>query len=164
MANHYAAWLMPDEAASASLKNLIDHLASRASGERFYPHITLFAAHAINDFHMIFQRQTKSLDLVLNAESLVVEEDFYAGFYIKFTNVSPIFELCSNLNMPTTRFVQHCEPHLSLLYGNQGLGEKQALAKKIMLPAKIEFDRIQLWSVRGEIQSWHLIAEKNLIA
>ncbi len=164
LSNSYAIWLIPSADQFVQLQNLINTICKQLGSPTFYPHLTIISGIAIIDTAPIDRIVEKFciLDFVVNG--LGMEQDFYRSLYLDLKSNEVLGEMRLRLLREYSMTLKKYYPHISLLYGNYIVLQKEQLRSLIenAVPAQINCDRIQLWNTAGPVQEWRLIYEKQL--
>lgn len=166
-ATGYSLWLTPTGPVQNRLSALIEDLSRRHHTPPFPPHVTLLGGISTpRGEPLAAARQL--------AETIAPFELTFAGiawrdiyFQCLFIDVEPSPELLTagtaarhQLGMSEKPF----HPHLSLLYGQLALHEKQALKHELdhRYPRGFRVDHIDVYSTEGRPAHWHFIASVPL--
>lgn len=134
----YSIWLMPDQESSASIKQLIDPLSLKYHSHSFEPHITLLSRIGKSEGYV--RDRVKDLSKVIHPFEIELKEIEYNTTYFQcvLAQIKPTLELMEArvlaqdlLEADKTMFYN---PHLSLLYGDFVLEEREKISRQITLP------------------------------
>jgi 2'-5' RNA ligase len=162
----YSIWLMPSNKVSSYYSQIIQGLSEQFDTPYFEPHITLFSGikTELDSVHFynisVLAALTNTFDISLY--KLCFKADYFRAFYL----VANEHEMLNNLNkelqviFPTVENVAF-SPHLSLLYGEVDVAEKEALALSFgnHLFGKFEAKTIRIMRTEGEVELWEVVEE-----
>ncbi len=168
-----AFWLMPAAREQRFFATLIRNLALRFDAPIFEPHLTLHdgklqasvAADALQKIptQRSYQLQIKEIDF---------SEAFTRTLFVRFSPSDSLIELRDaigeTLRLPAA---DNFDPHLSLIYKDLPLSEKEDLARATKIPWRVvSFDALAVIAhppeinSRADVQAWRILARRSLIA
>jgi len=175
----FCVWLIPAEPYYSSLMSKIQELSITFEAPAFIPHLTLFCgktsniSQVKNDLNHLLSRQTP---LVLSSTVIDFTDEYYRTLFLKFKADKVVSKMNAALkNVLDHNSLYQFSPHLSFLYQNLPLSEKQRLSRvtendlnqKGMTNNKMTFDQVFLMSDIEEIgpeavKSWKALASWKL--
>jgi len=152
-------WLAPAEPDRTFFQETIDRLARQQGAPAFAPHLTFGRGSAA-------QLETVNAStLELPVRAIAVSEQFTKTLFVRFNETPELAALRDSLGIEAAGF----DPHLSLLYKEMPVTEKEQLAGTISLPVtSVTFDRIEAVRCPDEpvtpenIPTWEIIASRPL--
>lgn len=162
MTQAFTIWLEPAEHQQQQLSSLIHRLATEQNAIPFAPHITVYSGKT-NDLAIIQQgvaniaRQLVPIQLRIAA--IKASDFFFKTVFLTFEQDDSVYALNQSVQqIPHENIGYHLYPHLSLLYKDMPLSEKQTIAQSIKLPmTDILFNRISV-VIPGQAEDWQDIA------
>lgn len=177
----FAVWLIPAEPVQSVLQQHINTLAIEHHAPQFTAHTTVFCGETsdIGEVKQAIAEVAATFPpVVLKARSLTYQSEYYKTLIIQFDDNSLLSDLAKVIRFNTdakSRYVLN--PHLSLLYKNISLAEKEAIYHKLTLDLaavfgpsqQVTFDRIYLMTDSPEesakaVRSWQVLAQYALTA
>ena len=138
---------------------MIDRLAREQNAPSFAPHLTLGPGSAAQ------LANATGAPLELPVRALACSEQFTKTLFVRFAETPELAALRDSLGMEAAGF----DPHLSLLYKEMPLAEKEQLASAIALPfTSVTFDLIEAVRSPDEpvtpanIPTWKTLASQLL--
>ncbi|MBL8206922.1 MAG: 2'-5' RNA ligase family protein [Blastocatellia bacterium] len=152
----YAIWLLPAQPDQHELQNRIQPLSQRFSSVPFPPHLTLFAGanQPLPTIQAAIEVACSDrTPFMLRSTGLQVSSAFFQTLFVEFAPHPGLSALAEQLRQeldPSSTRPFH--PHLSLLYHEMSLPEKDALRTQIHWTARtIRFDEVSIvFPPRGE--------------
>jgi 2'-5' RNA ligase len=154
-----ALWLVPGKASEVALHSWIKAFAARFGGPVFPPHLTLLSGIRSEALGLAaaeaIRRSTDPVRLGSRAASGT--EAFFRNLYLVGDSEPELRALHVRCATPAER-PEEAEflPHISLFYGRLTPAERELAMQEAerRLPVEMEFDAVELWSVRGWVESW----------
>lgn len=142
MENLYALLVIPPEDIKKSLEEIIFNLSRRYDGPIFEPHMTLLGGIGTNEKTIIQKAQElakgiKPFKIILSEVSFGTT--YFQNVFVRVKSTAKLME--ANLkakeifNIGESLFM----PHISLLYGKQGMNLREKAASEIKLPDNLSF-------------------------
>ena len=167
----HSLWACPTGATKKSYTSIISGASSELETFEFNPHITLVAAI-----------MTSAEDVVIRAKELAKELAPYSFEFDEISERDAYFQ-CVYAKMKRTKEVLDANalakeffperktdpeymPHISLVYGNFELAEKQnkiipylkkQMENDVPNTKSITVDSIEVWSTKGNVEDWFLV-------
>lgn len=172
-------WLLPEVEVSAYLQQQIDDLARTYQAPHFIPHMTVFCGET-SDLDavkaIVKQVSTTQAPLEMRYRDIGATALFYKTTFLQFEPNQALTELNQELHSkldPNSDYKLY--PHLSLLYQQLPIQQKQQIAKTVqgsldlnqLNQGRIPFDRLAIMSDSvaenaAAVNSWQLHAEYPL--
>ena len=164
----HSIWLIPESPEYHTYQELINNFSSRTGTPVFSPHITLLGQlpHDLDwltsRFTTCFQQQ-RSLHISLHQVEL---QDRYFRSIVLNVASNPALQgmHAQALACFQAEKMQPFEPHLSILYSDLTLPEKQALVNrhKISYPQNLSLSEVQLVDTSGSPDQWQVLLKRRL--
>lgn len=160
--SQYAIWLLPERKREEELARLIQSLSQVVGAIPFAPHLTLCSGTNETEerIQAALQAAISGLpSLSLHVTGVNVSADFFQTLFLEFAASAELLQLHERLREAlaphkTTPF----HPHLSLLYHDADLSEKERLRALVpAMPDTITFDEVCLVAPTSP-QGWRDIA------
>ena len=157
----YSIWLMPEGNIKYQLENAIYSLSTDFGGPIFEPHITLVSSFLGSKKELmqkteIISKKIKPFEIFFGGIAYL--DKFFRSLFLQ-VKVSKELKTarkiaCKNMNWQD----KHYLPHLSLAYGNYGLGEKEKMISTLnSIPDRFLVNKIYL-AYNDEIKlKWKII-------
>jgi 2'-5' RNA ligase len=152
-------WLSPAEPARSFFQRMINRLAREQGAPLFAPHLTL-GRGAVAQLEGV-----TAPALELSVRGPAASELFTKTVFVRFAETPELAALRDSLGMEAAGY----DPHLSLLYKEMPLAEKEQLASAIALPfTSVTFDLIEAVRCPDEpvtpanIPTWKTLASQLL--
>jgi hypothetical protein len=169
----HSLWMRPSGSAKEAYSSIISETSLELGGTfQFTPHISLVAA-----------MMTGAEDVVERAKALAAELAPYKFEFDQISQRDAYFQ-CVFAKMKRSKEVMAANalareffperktdpdymPHLSLVYGDFDLAEKESkiipelrrkLAEKALYTKSFTVDAIEVWSTQGDAKDWYLVA------
>lgn len=159
----YAIWLLPAQHDREELQNRIQLLNHRYGAVPFEPHLTLFAGAdqplpTIQAAIEIVCRDVTPFTLL--STGLQVSPNFFQTLFVEFAPHPILLALAEQLRQELAPFsTRRFHPHLSLLYHEMPLHEKEALHAELQWEARaIPFDAVRVVFPPPGERGWEDIA------
>ncbi|HEX4946917.1 MAG TPA: 2'-5' RNA ligase family protein [Blastocatellia bacterium] len=169
---HYAIWLLPERKIKEKLARLIHSLSHTVGAIPFAPHLTLCSGTNESEgrIQAVLQTAISGLPaLSLRVTGVNVSADFFQTLFLEFAANDALLQLHAQLRQALTpQKTTSFHPHLSLLYYDADLAEKERLRALVpTIPETITFDRVSLvvtTSPQGwrDIASWKRLSSQSL--
>jgi 2'-5' RNA ligase len=160
----YSLWLLPDQAASETFTELIDHLSGRFHGPRFDPHVTLlgWVTGAEAELAEATARLAQQLpaSLRLRPQGLGGDMYYFRCLYLKLEKTAELANAHERASAAfKTGYAADYMPHLSLLYGSLAASRRAALIKRLsaQLPGAFSANRLQLVHITVAVADWRAV-------
>ena len=162
----FAFWLEPAAEEKRFFASLIRDLAQRFDAPIFEPHLTLCGALSDHDHVLQLLRNVAARPRYeLEIDSAQASEQFTKTLFVRLRSSMELHELRRAINRADGEF----DPHLSLLYKEMPMVEKNALAKSIAIPfQRVTFTELSVIahpekiSTREDVESWRVLARRSL--
>jgi 2'-5' RNA ligase len=159
----YALWLQPNGDIACKLQEKIKKLSQKYDTPIFAPHVTLVSSLEASETEMI--SLTKTLASSLHPVELVLtkagwQSDYYKSIFIHIQNNGELKWMyktaCQLFDLPDA---EPYFPHLSLLYGNIELNEKERILNIIGREFYLRFsvNSIALMRIEEDPEEWKKI-------
>ncbi len=138
-----AFWLVPSPEDAKVLQVVTDDLAKRFRSSLFKPHLTLFSGQ-FGQKEKPWKNLPHLEPLTLSVREIEATDSYTKTLFVRFHQDKALCDLREKLNNHVSKTNSNSwDPHLSLLYANLPLNEKQTLAENFILPLeKIHFTSI----------------------
>lgn len=184
MKEKFSVWLMPEETYFKRLQNKISELSQAHNSPVLNPHITVFTGYIEDKNNLpsiIGEVADRFNPVTLKVKGVGARERYIQSLFYYFNLTQELSDLSdaikkiadpnseyslvdleqTNLEKPFPSF-----PHLSLLYSDRPLEEKQALIPGVFVPEEeIIFDRIvtmMLPAPANQLEQWYVISDDRL--
>ena len=169
----FSLWLIPAQPINSSLVTYVNDLSEHYHSPSFQPHVTLFCGKTKNlesTLSTIKKMSAQISPLTLSVTGVEATNEYYKSVFITLSNSSELnsfFQQARTLDLQSQYVLM---PHLSLLYQNLPLAQKQDIANKIQSSLNIQsitFDRIQVMTDIDQegssaVKSWRVLYRGNL--
>ena len=159
----YALWLTPDAENRQLLSKHIGQFSEKYQSSQFEPHITLLGKITGDETELIRSAQSLANDLRcidVNARHLDTDDIFYKRLFLK---IEPSVRLDQAYQQASRLFELSDEyqwlPHLSLLYSEQTISEKDLLS---LGEFDLKLNCLQLISAFGLPEEWKILLSIDL--
>lgn len=167
-ATGFSLWLMPEGEAFTRFDDLITGLAGRHATPVFLPHLTLLGGLAAPELVVVAlsARLAQSTSYLRLETTDVVHSDAY--FRAVVVRVKPVPELIDLRARALAELGLEggpaFEPHLSLLYGQLELGQREAIVGEVGrdFPDAFDVRRLDVYSTAGTVDRWSRAARLPL--
>jgi 2'-5' RNA ligase len=164
----FSLWLIPQGRVRKDLENLITELSVQYATPKFEPHVTLIGELAIPEQEAV--TKTRCLSKMLKPFTISLKKVACLGEYFRcvFIKADKTEGLMNAHQDARALFKQEEDdkymPHLSLVYGDLTLPQKEQIIKNIGQETRVNFkvDRITLYYTCGQPQNWYRILETPL--
>jgi len=169
----FSVWLIPQKKEADYFSKLINQYASQYKAQPFTPHVTIYfgdtaSLDQVKNTVQLFTKQ--SAPIVLKVNNIGATSEIFKTLFVTFDNNAVLARWAKQIGKQTIKDTYQLKLHLSLLYKEMPLEEKQKLAREISLPmTHVVFDQIQL--IREDdpddvtkwipIHTFHLGTSKN---
>jgi len=173
MSRIYSMWLSMDEPAKSSLARIITQLCSEYNAVPFEPHLTLISGK-FDDFNdLVIQIDQFFEDfspLVLSIQKINFSEDFFKTLFLQFESSNQLNSLYQRAKSTLTKTRSKVFfPHISLLYKNMHIKEKEKLSQSITLTlTQVCLNQIKIVTPKKndtdwyDIENWHVIYKSSI--
>jgi len=162
--NSYYLWLIPQKAARDEFQKIIQNLSEAYGTPAFEPHVTLVSGLSGNEEHLVkkidaFARGKYSLSVAM--KGIDYTHGFFTALFLNIPNTPAIDQLHTQAREHLKPFGQGpYHPHLSLLYGNITVQEKERIIANLNLsPQTITLDKLKLVKGHSDVTQWRVIRE-----
>lgn len=158
----FTVWLEPAELSQKNLSRIIVDLAEQEKVIAFAPHITVYSGK-ISDMDFLQENlndiaaHTNPIELTVDA--VKATDFFFKTVFLTFKHDEPVFALNQAIaQIPHENMGYQLKPHLSLLYKDMPVEQKQQIADAIKLSSpNILFDVLSI-VIPGDGKGWEDIA------
>lgn len=163
-AKGYSLWLMPQGNKYQLVSNVINDLAIKYNSPVFEPHVTLIG-EVSGDEHEIVEKTEEfashTAAFTIQLENIDIQDYFFRALFIKAKASRELLNLHKNAKQIfSMQNIPEYMPHVSLLYGNVSLEEKEKIIQSITVPfTEFTVETIHLYRTKGEVNSWYKIYE-----
>lgn len=164
-AEGYSILLMPEGETFKRYAKVIGDLSQRHGTPNFEPHVTLLggipSTLSKDQVEVRVQQVASSLlpfDIILSGYGM---EDFYFRALFLFAIRTPSLTTANKRAQEIFQSSGHYVPHLSLIYGDIAIEEKELIIQglDLKLPDQFEVGSLHLWQNEGEVKDWRKVAE-----
>ena len=167
----HSLWVCPSGAANEAYSSIIAETSSKLDTFQFLPHITLVAAIMTGAEDVVERTRVLAKKLAkykFDYDSLAQRDAYFQCVFAKMKRTKEVVD-ANNLAreiFPERQTDPEYTPHLSLVYGDFGIEEKESkiipgiktmLQKKTALMSSFEVDSIEVWSTQGDVKDWYLV-------
>ncbi len=156
----YAIWLLLSESDQKSVQKITQRLSLLHSSPCFLPHITLFGTIAtkLQKLIAITDRCFLDQEIFRVSTSGVGESDnIWKTVFIEIIPSAPLKRLngilAADLKQDRT---YHFKPHISLIYKNMPLNQRQTIVKETGFAPNYEIAGSALVDVSGDVSGWSI--------
>ena len=168
----HSLWMCPKRgAAREAYSAIIAETSSRLGTFRFLPHITLVAAMKTGAEDVVERTRVLAEKLAPYEFEFDAISQRDAYFQCVFAKMKASEEVVGANRLARTVFSERSSdpeytPHLSLVYGDFSLEEKESgivpeieamLREKATETASFGVDSIEVWSTQGDVKEWYLV-------
>jgi hypothetical protein len=167
----HSLWMCPSGASGEAYSSIIADTSAKLGTFRFPPHITLVAAMMTGADDVV--RRTKELARRLGpyqfeVEDLSQRDAYFQCVYARMKRSQEVVAAnrLAREVFPERRSDPEYTPHLSLMYGDFDLEEKEAklipelralMQERMAETQSFRVDSIEVWSTQGEAKDWYLV-------
>ncbi len=167
----HSLWMCPSGAAGEAYSSIIGETSSKLGTFRFLPHITLVAAMMTGAKDVVARTRELAKQLApytFEFEEISQRDAYFQCVYAKMKRSKEVVD-ANNLAreiFPERRSDSYYTPHLSLIYGDFDLEEKETklipelralMQEKIAETKSFRVDSIEVWSTQGDVKDWYLV-------
>ena len=168
----HSLWMCPSGAANEAYSSIIEETSVKLGTFHFTPHITLVAAMMTGEKDVLERTKKLANQLAPYSFELDVVSQRDAYFQCVYAKMKTCDQQVMNANklarqiFPERQSDPPYTPHLSLIYGDFSLKEKesklipeleQLLREKTFDTASFQVDSIEVWSTQGDVKDWYLV-------
>lgn len=153
----FSLWLMPDDAASKKLSDIIKKLSHEYETPLFEPHITILSnidSSKSNAIHAASDLSVEVFTQKIKLTKLAHHNDFFKCIHYKVDYTSQISEL---YQLARDRFgglqSKSFMPHLSIVYGTFEPDKRERIISNVPTDAPVLFDARRLCLVNTKSQN-----------
>ena len=167
----HSLWMCPSGAAKDAYQEIVADAARELDTFEFIPHITLVAAVMTSPQDVV--ERTKRLASMLapytfELDSVSHKDKFFQSVFVKMKQSPDVMHAnqVARQFFPERQSDPEYMPHLSLLYGNFSVQQKeesivpklrQEIHAKAPVTTSFTVDSIEVWSTQGEAREWYLV-------
>lgn len=161
----YYLWLKPDHAGYQQFAELINSLSQRFGTPRFEPHITLLSRLLGTEAQLtplILQLTTHRTPFTVRCAGIRFTDDYFRCLFVSVKSDSALSSLYRDAkSVIPNQDDRAFQPHISLMYGDISVAEKQAIAAELGEWNSVEFRiaGVSLYSAIGGPEEWRQIRE-----
>ena len=167
----HSLWMCPSGTSNDAYSSIIAETSSKLGTFQFTPHITLVAAMMTGEEDVVQRTKKLAKQLAPYTFDLDVVSQRDAYFQCVFAKMKTTQQVMDANALareffPERKSDPEYTPHLSLIYGDFGLKEKNTrlipeieslLNKKTAETASFQVDSIEVWSTQGDVKDWYLV-------
>lgn len=167
-----AFWLVPVERQKEFFASAIRALAARFDAPVFEPHVTLHggAMEEERAVELLERIAASTAPLQLQMGEIAFSEKYTKTLFVQLRATAGADALSAAFAQAAgSKSGYHFDPHLSLLYHEMPMREKEALAREIEIPFQdVSCDALKAVSIpaeisaREDVQAWRPLAERRL--
>ena len=171
---NHSIWLIPEQSARERFAAVMAELAARHGGPAFGPHVTLLGGMSAKmgreRMMGLVQSLAEEIGRVRFAPTGFGHTDaLYRAVYVEAAGSKALIKAHDAaahvlFNLRGRFEGKKYLPHVSLLYGEMGQAEREAIVAGLdsALLAPFECDSIELWSTSGMVSQWHRVGAARL--
>lgn len=147
-AQAFSVWLIPQGKDRSYFSQQIDQFAERYQAQKFQPHVTIYWGNTmsldrVKQTIQSMASQSKPIELVVDRIGATPEK--FQTLFVAFKNDDRLLRWSKRIGEQALKDDYSLHLHLSLLYQDMPIQEKEKLAKQLRLPmATVRFDQIEL--------------------
>ncbi|HET6420768.1 MAG TPA: 2'-5' RNA ligase family protein [Geobacteraceae bacterium] len=155
----YSVFLTPSGADFAYTANLIREMCGKYDEFPFEPHVTVYSG-TFSDLDRLKKLLSSAVagigPITLRVRGVGCKEDYFKSLFIEFHENTALRGIHERIRaMVETESGYELVPHLSLLYSEMPLTEKQALAKRVIPDREvILFSSVKIVTPRNPKEGW----------
>ena len=167
----HSLWMCPSGASGEAYSSIIGETSAKLGTFRFFPHITLVAAMMTGADDVVQRTRELAKQLApytFEFEELSQRDAYFQCVFAKMKRSKEVVD-ANNLAreiFPERRSDPKYTPHLSLIYGDFDLQEKESklipdldalIQEKVAETKSFRVDAIEVWSTQGDVKDWYLV-------
>lgn len=157
----FAIWYLFNQDDENYLTEIINNFAKKFSSPSFVPHITAYGLLDVdlkildkNVFDSIHEQESFSIE----TNGINYSNNFWKTFFVEILLNKHFMKINYNLIKHLSKFSKYdFLPHISLLYKNMELSQKQLLKKNVIIKKKFEITGIGIMQFSEKIEDWKLV-------
>jgi hypothetical protein len=168
----HSLWMCPSGAAKEAYSSIISEISFELGGTvRFTPHITLVAAMMTGAEDVVERTKILAAELVpykFELDQILQRDAYFQCVFAKMNQSEEVMaaNAVAKEFFPERKTDLDYVPHLSLVYGDFDLAEKESLiipelrrkvAEKARHTTSFTVDAIEVWSTQGDVKDWYLV-------
>ncbi len=164
----FAVWLTPEKNKAKYLSGVIHYVCNEYNATPFKPHLTLVSGITLDTNTLLEETESVLPDVIpikLSIQKISCADDFFKTLFITFDEndlLIQIFQKCKTAI--TGNHTESFLPHVSLLYKEMALEEKQKIASNLEIPIhEIMFDTVQIVCPGNREKGWYDISRWETI-
>lgn len=170
MTNEYSVWLVPEKGSreNEELDDTISRLSEEFDSPDFTPHVTVVGGIEEEKSEVltaVAELSEKFETLELAFQGLHFSTTFHQCNYLLVEPTAELLEMRERLRKELELPVDMYVPHLSLIYGDIELGEREELHRKLKkedFPDGLTTSRLVVYETSGGEEDWRLVEEFSL--
>jgi len=155
----YSVFLTPSGADFTYTANLIREMCGKFDGPAFEPHVTVYSG-VFSDLDTLKKLVSAAVSGIrpfsLRVRWVGCGEEYFKSLFIEFEEDPVLRKIHERMRAGVeTESAYKLVPHLSLLYSDMPLRNKEALAKRVDMDRdEIHFDRVKIVTPRNREEGW----------
>jgi putative hydrolase of the HAD superfamily len=155
----YSVFLTPSDANFKYTANLIRELCGKYDMPAFEPHVTVYSG-ILSDLDALKKVVSTAVygigPFSLHVRRVGCSDEYFRSLYIEFEEDPVLREIHERIHAGAgSDSGYELFPHLSLLYSDMPLGNKKALAKRVVMDrSAIHFDQVKIVTPRNREEGW----------
>jgi len=157
--NRFSLFLTPNDADFVHLEAMIRELGVACAAPPFEPHVTVYSG-SLTDPDLLKRAVIAAVKglgpFPLKVAGIGCSMEYFKSLYIEFEESPLLRGIHDRLKWGLGEDSGYrLIPHLSLLYSEMPLGEKEAMARRIVMDSEeILFDRVKVVAPQDPFQGW----------
>jgi 2'-5' RNA ligase len=159
----YSLWLMPEGEEQRQLADIIARLSERFGTPTFEPHVTLLGGlvGAEKDIVSRISEIVKTMrPIEIRTSTLHSQDDYFRQFFVQVDKSRPLMETRARVKvLAGGRRERPYSPHISLMYGNVGHQEREALVMEMggELTTEFQTKTLHVVDTAGTPEGWRRV-------
>lgn len=167
MNNIFSIWILPPLEKATPFKKIITSLSKKYNSPDFAPHITLLGAFPGKENFVVsnFEKLVSNLRTFdVGFDGLSFSTTYFQSVFLRVKPTASLLnanlEAKKIFNMPNDVFM----PHMSLIYGNHSMEEREKISKDLEIPKNTSFHarKLVLVPTTDNPKDWKPISELTL--
>jgi len=164
----YSLWLMPDAEDRRQFADVIARLAERFGTPSFEHHVTLLGGLHGGERDIVARigEIVRTMrPAVIRTSTLHSQEDYFRQLFVQVEKTRPLMETRARVKvLAGGRRERPYSPHLSLMYGDVGYQQREALLMELggEIVAEFETKTLHVVDTWGTPERWRRVAEFSL--
>lgn len=158
-------WLVPQREDSTYLQAIIDQLAAKYQAPRFSPHVTVAGRLQVPDqYQALLSTLASAMPILkLQNQGLDHSSELFRTVYIRTSLADPLVALRQKVyQLWLENTVKPFMPHISLIYKELALLERQAIMQALSIKKNFVFDTLTVVSPQAQgnwmaVESWQTL-------